>query len=121
MKAIGLKINTYIKDASVINNNMESVVLRFILLSFGALAILYVILLGNMVANIVQRRALEATARTLSSDVSDLELTYLSMSNNIDLSYSYSLGFKDTKPTFTTRKSVGLKTLDSVKIAQNGI
>ncbi len=113
---MALKLKTQMSNVSIINNNVEKLALRFILWSFLALTILYVILLGNMVSNIVARRNLEASARSLSNEVGDLELSYLSMSNNIDLNYSYSLGFKDTKATFATRKSVGLR-----PVASNGI
>jgi hypothetical protein len=122
MKEMSLKINTYIKESNVINTNeIERVTLRFIFWSFGVLAILYLVFLGNMVRNIIARRTLDTAALSLSSEVGNLELTYLSLSNNIDLAYSYSIGFKDSKATFTTRKSLGIRSLDGVKIAQNGI
>lgn len=128
MSQISLKLKIYAKNASnasIINNDIERVMLRFILCSFGALALLYVFLLGNTVRDIVGRRGLEVNARTLSNEVRNLELTYLSMSNNIDLTLSYSMGFKETKPTFATRKSLGYRPtgvpLDSVKTLQNDL
>lgn len=123
MKAISSKM--HIMGANIINNNLERFILNFILCSFGALALLYVFLLGNTVRDIVERRGLEINARTLSNEVRNLELTYLSMSNNIDLTLSYSMGFKETKPMFATRKSLGFRTLgvplDSVKTLQNDL
>ena len=105
-----------------INNNIEKLILKIILWSFALLALLYVIFLGNMVSDIAERRSLESVARTLSSEVGNLELTYLSMSNNVDITLSHSLGFKETKATFTTRKSLGLNSSEpsgNIKIAQN--
>ncbi|MES3031846.1 MAG: hypothetical protein V4699_01225 [Patescibacteria group bacterium] len=123
MRAISSKLNIYIKNISFINTNIEKLLFNFILWSFGALVVLYVMFLGNMVKNIVERRGFESDARALSSEVSNLELTYLAMSNNIDLKYSYSLGFKETKANFATRKSLGYKPLESgnVKAVHNDL
>jgi hypothetical protein len=94
------------------------------------LALLYFLFLGNMVKNIIERRSLEANANMLSNQVRDLELTYLSMSNNIDLPLSYSMGFQETKIVFATRKALGYKTVDetinngsfdNIKTVQNDI
>ena len=118
----------YIRDASIINNDIERIILRFIFWSFGAFAFFYILLLGNMVSNIVQRRSLEMNAHALGSEVRDLELIYLSMSNNVDLALSYSLGFKEVKTSFATRKSLGLRSIGpagglfgNIKMLQNDI
>lgn len=116
MKQISSKLNLYVRDTSIINNDIERVAFRFILGSFGALALLYVFLLGNMVRDIVERRSLEINARALSNEVRNLELTYLSMSNDVDLTLSYSMGFQEIKPTFATRKSLG-----NVRTPQNDL
>ena len=116
MKEMSLKFKTQVQNVSIINNNIEQLTFKIIMMSFGALAFLYVLFLGNMVVNIVARRSMEAEARTLSSEVRDLELTYLSMSNNIDHDLSYSLGFKEAKTTFATRKSFG-----SIKLVKNDL
>ena len=122
MKALSLKFNTYVKSVDAINNNIEKKLLNIFLWSFAGLAFLYVVFLGNMVSNIVERRSLEAEGRTLSSVVSSLELTYLSMSNDVDFTLSSSLGFKETKPIFATRKSVGFKSEPSViKVVKNDL
>jgi len=92
---------------SILNNNIEKLVLNIVFWSFGALALWYVFILGNMVSDIVQRRTLESDARILSKEVADLELRYLSAANTIDLDFSHALGFKETKANFTTRKPLG--------------
>ncbi len=125
MKQISLKFNTHIRNTNIINHDIEKIIFRFIFWSFGALALLYVLFLGNMVKDIIERRSLELNARVLLSEVRDLELAYLSMSNSIDLNLSYSLGFKETQATFATRKALGLlsadESFDSVKIAPNDL
>jgi hypothetical protein len=54
-----------------------------------------------------------------------MELTYLSMSNSVDLPLSYSLGFKDVKASFATRKPLGLlpsgASFGDIKTNQNDI
>ena len=109
----------YIEKVSVINNNIEKLILNLIFCSFGAFALLYVLFLGNMVHNIIERRSLEANARGLSNEVRDLELTYLSMSSDIDLNLSYSMGFKETQATFATRKTLGFRSITDSKVSQN--
>ncbi len=110
---------------NIINNNIEKLTLNIILWSFGTLALLYILFLGNMIKNITERRNFEANARLLSSEVQDLEVAYLSMSSNIDLTLSYSIGFKEAKTTFAIRKPLGFKSLDeslgSVKNIKNDI
>ena len=124
MRQMTLKFNTYVKSVNIINNGAEKIIFNVIIWSFGILALFYVVFLGNMVKNIVERKSLETNALTLSSEVRDLELTYLSMSNNVDLAFSYSKGFKEIQATFATHKSLGLISnsgLDNVKTAKNDL
>ena len=115
----------YMARVGVINHNIEKIVLRIILWSALALTILYIVFLGNMVKNIVERKSLEAREQVLASEVGELELTYLSLSKKVDLSLSKTLGFKETKAAFATRKSLGLvnrsSPLSNDKIVQNEI
>lgn len=121
MKEMSSKLKMHVQNVNVINNNFERATLNTILAFFAALAFLYIILLGNMVSNIVERRSLELSVRSLSSDVGSLELTYLSMSNGVDMNLSHSLGFKETKATFATRKSLGLNSGALVSVKNNDI
>lgn len=119
MRQASIKLKMYANNIDVIGDNMQKFSLHAILWSFGILGAWYVLLLGNMVFNIVERRALDVEARVLSSEVGELELTYLSMSKSIDLNLSYSIGFQEVKTKYATRKSLG--SLDSVKMSQNEI
>lgn len=121
MKEINSKLKIHINSVNIMNNSFENVALKYIFYSFGILAIVYVFVLGNMVSNIVARKGLEADARALSNEVNDLELAYLSMSNNVDLPLSYSLGFKETKTNFATRKSLGFLSNDTINSPQNDL
>ena len=108
MKQISLKIKSYADSVEIVDNsNLQRRILHILLGSLGGLALVYVFLLGSMVFNIVERRSLEREMRVLGNEVGSLELSYLSMSNKVDLNLSASLGFKETKIIFATRKSLG--------------
>ncbi|MFA5840813.1 MAG: hypothetical protein WC847_00885 [Candidatus Paceibacterota bacterium] len=127
MKQASLKFKTSIQNVNIMNNNIEvnRVVLKALLFALVALAILYVLILGNMVFNIVGRKTLEKEMLTLSNDISKLELTYLSVSSSVDMAMSSTMGFKETKATFATRKSLGFNSgntnLGNIKLAKNEI
>lgn len=84
--------------------------------TLGALIFFYVFMIGNMVFNIVERKSLETHAYTLSNEVKNLELEYLSVSQKVDLNLAHSLGFKEIKAKYATRKTLG-----SLSIAKNEI
>jgi hypothetical protein len=117
MKQASLKLKSYANNVNIIDNgNLQKRILSIMLWTLSILALFYVFLLGNMVFNIIERKALEAHALTLSNDVGSLELEYLSVSQKVDLNLAYSLGFKEIKTTFATRKALG-----SISIAKNEI
>lgn len=105
MKQITSKLN--IKSITMINTSVEKLLLNAILASFALVALSYVLLLGNMVKDVVERKSFEAKAKTLSVEVQDLEVAYLDAASNIDLNLSRSLGFKETQATFTSPASLG--------------
>lgn len=108
MKSVAIKMKSYAGNVHIVDNrDLRRRLFHFILVALGALALLYILLLGSMVLNIIERRSLEADARTLSTEVGDLELTYLSMSNKIDANLSRSMGFMEAKTKFITRQSLG--------------
>jgi hypothetical protein len=100
------------------NNNIEveRVILNTMLSILVALALWYVFILGNMVFSIVERKALEKQELTLESQVGNLELSYLSILNSVDVNLSSTMGFKETKATFATRKALGSLKLDNNEI-----
>jgi hypothetical protein len=120
MREATLKIKSYAhgvnRNIAIVNNgNLQRRMLHIILVSFMALSLCYLLILSTMIFNIIERKGYQAQERTLSSEVSDLELNYLAMSKNVDLSLGHSLGFTEIKPTFATRKSLG-----SVGLATSG-
>ena len=118
MRQATLKLKSGIQNINIMSNNVEvqRIAFKLMLSLIAALSIWYILILGNMVFNIVQRKALEKQALALSSEVGDLELSYMSISKSVDTALSSSMGFKETKATFATRKSLG-----SIKLANNEI
>lgn len=117
MRQASLKLKSYTSNVNIINNgNLRKNILNIMLWTVGILAFCYIFFLGNMVFNIVERKSLEVYAHTLSNDVGELELEYLSLSQKIDLNLAYSLGFQEVKTKFATRKTLG-----SISIAKNEI
>jgi len=124
MRQATLKLKSYASNVNIINNyDMQKRIFNMMLWSLGILAFVYVLILGNMVFNIVERRVLEADARNLSSEIGELELQYLSASDKIDLALAESLGFKEVKTKFATRKALGYRSIGesigSTKLATN--
>jgi hypothetical protein len=109
------------------NNNIEieKNILYTMIFIFAALALLYVLILGNMVFSIVERRTLEKEMLSLSNEVGNLEVSFLAVSNSIDMNLSSTMGFKETKAVFATRKSLGFNVssshLGNIKFTNNEI
>jgi hypothetical protein len=121
MRRTSSKLNM-LKSFDVVNNSIEKLIFNVIFGFFGILALVYILLLGNMVKNIIERQNLETQARSFSNEVRTLESTYLSLSKNVDLNLAYSMGFKETKATFVTRKALGFNSsIDNIKVAQNDL
>ena len=112
MKKTAIKIKNYAPNVNIVNNdNLEKRILNILLYSFGILAFLYILILGNMTFNIVARQSLGIHERALSNEVGDLEVQYLSLSNKVDLAMSSSMGFKEAKTLYATRRSLGTVSL----------
>jgi len=109
-------------QAEIIRDNDASRrILHTMLAAFGTLAFVYIFILGSMVLNIIERKALEREAAALSNEVGGMELVYLSLSSKVNLELSYSMGFKEAKPVFATRRSLGFNTSNLAAKSENEI
>lgn len=99
------KINKQIRKYSNVSINsqddIEKKIFNMMIVSLGVLALVYVFLISNIVFSIVERNSLNVKNSLLSSEVGELELEYLSVSQKIDLNFAYQNGFKETKTEFT--------------------
>lgn len=127
MRQASLKLKMSVKNVNIMNNNIEveKNILNTMIFILVALALFYVLFLGNMVFNIVSRRTLEKETVALSNEIGELEVSYLSVSNSIDTNLSFAMGFKETKAAFATRKSLGFNlsgvNFGNIKLANNEI
>ncbi|MEI7765070.1 MAG: hypothetical protein WCI93_00625 [bacterium] len=112
MKKAAQKIKNYAPNVNIVNNNnLEKRLLNILLASFGVCIFAYIFILGSITFNVVARQSLGSEVRSLSNEVGDLELRYLSLSNKIDLTMSSEMGFKEAKTQFAVRKSLGTLSL----------
>lgn len=87
-----------------VNTNTQRIIFKFLAASFIALSIVYIYMIGSITFNIVARKSLENTEKILGSNISQLELTYLSSMNDINKTRAEGLGFQDAKSSiFATR------------------
>ncbi len=87
---------------NIAEKKMFAVLLASIVLS----VFLYIFFIGVMSVSAAQRGGIEIQVRTTSSYISELESEYMSLENNITLSYAYKMGFNDPKEiAFATRKT----------------
>ena len=124
MKEKQQRVKNYKGGVSIVDNsNLRERMFRAILVSFGVLAVLYVIVLSTMILAVIERKGFENDSRALATDIGELELTYLSMTSGVDLELSHSLGFIEAKPAFAVRQPLGFNTLKerNIQLAQNEI
>ncbi|MDP9249393.1 MAG: hypothetical protein M3M85_02720 [bacterium] len=107
MRVASLKLYRGIQNIGIMQTNadMSRVVLRSMFSTLGLLALVYALLLGLMVWNIVERKNLEKEAQALSSEVGNLELEYLSLSSSVNIELSRSMGFEEARASFAPRRS----------------
>ncbi len=127
MRQATLQLKNRVQNVNILSNNIEvkRIILNTMLSILAALAIWYVFIVGNMVFNIVERKAMEKEVNVLVNEVGELELSYLALSNSVDMNLSQTMGFKEAKATFATRKSLGYSSttenLGNINLAKNEI
>lgn len=114
MRAASLKLYKGIQNVDIMNNNadMPRVALRALLSSLGVLALIYALLLGVMVWNIVDRKNMEKEQQVLAAELGDLELRYLALSGSLDMELSRAMGFTETRASFAPKRSLGYSSTD---------
>ena len=79
---------------------------RVLVSSLITLSIVYIYIIGSITFNVVARKSLETTARNLGSNISELELTYLSNMNDVNKTKATSLGFVDANSNIFAIRSI---------------
>ncbi len=116
-RATSLKLKRYMSKVKTLDdNNFGYHMFHILIISFGILALVYVLILGNMVFNIIERRSIEKEILSLSNEVGVLELSYLSLSSKVDLNLARTLGFKEIKPKFAIRQTFVFNSSLNIKL-----
>ncbi len=99
------KVKTITVDM-IENNYRRRTLFKILMGGLIVLAITYIYLIGSITFNVLARKSLENTARLSSSNVSELELTYLSNLNKINKDYAFSMGFVDARNNIFATRSI---------------
>ena len=109
-------MKSYAGNVNIVNNNdLENRILNVLLLLLGVLILCYVLFLGNIIFNIIERKSLEADARSLMNEVGKLESEYLAVSNKVDLNLASTLGFREVEKQY----AIANRQLGSIKFVKN--
>jgi len=86
------------------NGKTQIILFRVFLYSLIVLFCVYIYLIGSITFNVLASKSLSNTVSTLSHNVNQSELEYLTISNKIDKNYALSIGFVDVNHNlFATR------------------
>lgn len=86
------------------NINTQKTILKVLVSCLVILFLVYVYFIGSITFNVLARKTLENTAKTLGNEVSDLEIAYLNKTNEINKDYVLSLGFVEAEPDIFVTK-----------------
>ena len=78
------------------NTNVQKTIFKILLGSILCLSLVYVYMIGSITFNVVARKSLENTSKIMGSNISQLELTYLTSVNDINKAKATTLGYVDT-------------------------
>jgi len=75
------------------NSYTQRMIFRFLLIGLVLLTSAYFYLVASMTFNLTARKSLENTVANLTSQVNQLEISYLDKFNKADKAYAFSNGF----------------------------
>ncbi len=102
MNALTIKLNNAItNDDNSVDKSIFKVLLVALVIVFG----LYFYFFSHTIFNVIDRKNLELSVRSLSTEADSLEIKYIELSKTIDYNMAQSLGFKESEDThFASRK-----------------
>ncbi len=101
-----MKKTKEITSGIIQDNYTQGIIFRILVGSIICLSIFYIYMIGSITFNVVARKSLETTSRVLGSNISQLELSYLSNMNDINKLRASSLGFVDAKSNIFAMRSI---------------
>lgn len=88
------------------NTSTQRIIFKILSISLLSLSVIYVYVIGSITFNVIARKSLENTQQALGSNISSLELTYLSNMNEINKTRATTLGFVDSKSNIFATRSI---------------
>jgi hypothetical protein len=86
------------------NGDMQRIIFRSLLCALVLLSVAYAYLISSITFNVLARKSLTTTVRGLTTNISELELSYLDGLHTINKEYALSKGFVDIQASiFATR------------------
>ncbi len=81
-----------IEDSSV-----QRTLFRSLMITLGVLSLTYLYLISSITFNVLARKTLDTTIRTLETSINASEIAYMNDLNKIDKNYALSKGFVDVQ------------------------
>ena len=110
VKTIALKTNI------VNNHNLERRMFRILAVLLATLFISYIFFTGRIILDIIARRAVDNSLRTLTAEVAELELQHISADGAVNFKYAQTLGFTEPKKIYFARRAALVK---NTSVARN--
>jgi len=88
------------------NMNTQKMLFRIMIISLVVLFTAYVYLIGSINFNVIARKSLESTIANLTTEVNELEISYLDGLNSLDKDYALSKGFVDVRQNIFASRNI---------------
>lgn len=75
------------------SHHLEKTLFKSLLVVFVLLSVTYIYFISSITFNVLARKSLDNSVRSLENDISEKELTYMNSLNKIDKSFALSKGF----------------------------
>jgi hypothetical protein len=88
------------------NINTQKILFRLLLTCLIILFTVYIYIIGSITFNVIARKSLESTVASLTSNVNQMDLSYLNSVNKINKEYALSLGFVDVHQNIFASRNI---------------
>jgi hypothetical protein len=88
-------------------DSLEKRIFSGLILAVVGMVLLYAYLVSRTIFNVVARKNLESHIADLSSEISDLEFSYIAAKGSITKEFAYARGFTDATQAIFVRRDSG--------------
>ena len=96
------------KTTNLKNRNLNLIVSKMVYPVwgiFGLVCLSYLFFLGNTIFNVIGQKNYEGESLMVRSEIGQLELSYLNLSDSFNLSFAKSIGFSEPKSIYFTGRT----------------